>query len=91
MSDLAERHKAISLALLGIVVLVAAAVGGIWLRQGLLDGVTWTGGSLGAWLKPSRPENPALYWLTIAGHAIMTAFLFLAGMALLAWGAMGLL
>lgn len=42
---------------------------------------------LGAWLKPSRTDAPALYWLAIASQASMTAFLVVAGGALLVWGA----
>ena len=87
LASLIQQHRAITLELLGVLVLITAAFSGLWLRQSLRDGVTWMGGSLGGWINPSRTEMPALYWLATGGHMVMTAFLALSGVALIAWGA----
>ena len=82
MSDLnqwIQQHRSTTL------VLITAAFSGLWLRQGLRDGVTWLGGRVP--LKPSRLETPALYWLAIWSHAITTALLALLGITLLVWAA----
>jgi hypothetical protein len=82
-----QHHRVVSLELVGVLVLTTAAFSGVWLRQGLREGVTWLPGWVGTWLRSSRDDMPALYWFTIVGHAAMTAFLALAGIALLIWGA----
>lgn len=80
--DWPGQHKAASLLLIALALLVTAALSAYWIRQALIDRVTW----LDAWIRPHRSSTPALYWMAIAGQVTMAIGLFIAGLCLLVWG-----
>jgi hypothetical protein len=83
LAALMAQNSALTLALLGALLLVTTAFSGLWLNQALREGVSWL--RVSVLVRPRRSVTPELYWLGVAGQAALTLCLGLGGFGLLVW------
>ena len=81
LSLLIQENKVAAAAFMGALSLTMAGFLGLWIMEGLRDGVTW----MGSRWKPSRDETPLLFDFAIAAQAVMLAAFAAFGLAMVVW------
>ncbi|HUO23030.1 MAG TPA: hypothetical protein VMU59_10990 [Caulobacteraceae bacterium] len=79
--SLIQQHRAPAAAFMSALSLTTAGFLGLWIFEGLRDGVTW----MGSRWKPRRDETPLLFELAIAAQAIMLAAFAIFGTVMFVW------